>query len=48
METVLIRKPSVEVLQLVETECIVREARRICTAPPGYKCPYRKVRIIPE
>ncbi len=48
METVVIRKPTVEVYRLIETECIFQEARTVCTAPPDYKCHYRKVKVLAQ
>jgi hypothetical protein len=46
----VIRKPTVEVemFHLVETECLFQEARQICTAPPHYKCTYRKVKVLAQ
>lgn len=43
LETVLVKKPvDGEILELVDVECTYPEARSIeCTAPPGYRCPYR-------
>jgi hypothetical protein len=45
METELVRKPLAEVIQLVETECIVQDVVQACTAPSDYKCPYRRARV---
>ena len=49
-ESGVVRKPSVEIemFRLVETECVFHEARQVCTAPPDYKCPYRKVRVLAQ
>ncbi len=37
-----------EVYRLIETECIFQEARTVCSAPPDYKCPYRKVKVLAQ
>ncbi len=46
METVLVKKPEDrEILDLIDAECLYYEPRsvsRMCTAPPGHKCPYRQ------
>lgn len=42
METEVVRKPLAEVIQLIETECIVQDVVQACTAPSNYKCPYRR------
>lgn len=34
--------------RLVETECILHETKTVCTAPPDYKCAYRKVKVISQ
>jgi hypothetical protein len=43
-ETVLVKKPEDgEVLDLVDVECVYPGTRSgECTAPPGYKCPFRQ------
>lgn len=45
METEVVRKPLVEIVQFVETECVVQDVVQACTAPPDFKCPYRRARI---
>ena len=49
-ESGVVRKPSAEIdiFRLVDTECVFHEARHVCTAPPDYKCPYRKVRVLAQ
>jgi len=41
METVVIRKPSLETIRMeyYETECLVGQVRRVCTAPPDFNEP---------
>lgn len=43
LEAALIKKPEDrEILDLIDVECTFPEARSSeCTAPPGYRCPYR-------
>ncbi len=43
MQTILVKRPEDgEVLELVDVECVYPGTRSgECTAPPGYKCPYR-------
>lgn len=49
METVVVRKPTVEEgFRFVETECVVQDTRSACTAPPNYKCPYRRVKVVSQ
>jgi hypothetical protein len=49
-ETVLVKKPEDrEILELVDVERTYRGARSDqCTAPPGYRCPYRRFRTSPR
>jgi hypothetical protein len=46
LQTALVKKPEDrEILDLVDVECVYPEARSSeCTAPPGYRCPYRHYR----
>lgn len=49
-ETVLVKKPEDrEILELVDVEhtCPGAQSNQ-CTAPPGYRCPYRRYRTLPR
>ncbi len=41
METVVIKRPSNDTASLIDTEYFV-QGKTVCTAPPGYKCQYRR------
>lgn len=49
-ETVLVKKPEDrEILELVDVERTYPEAQsNQCTAPTGYRCPYRRQRTLPR
>ena len=42
METEVVRKPLAEIVEFVETECIIQDVVQTCAAPRDYKCPYRR------
>jgi len=49
-ETVLVKNPEDrEILELVDVECSYPDARpNKCTAPTGYRCPYRRYKTSPH